>query len=216
MIVFGLCWLPLYLSRILKLTIYDEKDPNRCQLLRWAWRIQYLFFIVHLFCLINTKCLSSFFSVFLVLDYFGINMASLNSCINPIALYIISKKFKRCFKVRYTVMHFLFFQLVPYRALFNFRQNLVGVTALWSTLGELSYVSSRTYGVMSVKWPDWSEQWPEGVRSENGLEKHCRNRKKQKNQTLGNLPDSSSVNQSDVLRGRRKHSFKAIFTGKKI
>ncbi|XP_044073353.1 endothelin receptor type B-like [Siniperca chuatsi] len=69
-IVFALCWLPLYLSRILKLTIYDEKDPNRCQLL----------------------------SVFLVLDYFGINTASLNSCINPIALYIVSKKFKRCFK----------------------------------------------------------------------------------------------------------------------
>ncbi|XP_069011328.1 endothelin receptor type B-like [Embiotoca jacksoni] len=69
-IVFALCWFPLYLSRILKLTMYDEKDPNRCQLL----------------------------SVFLVLDYFGINMASLNSCINPIALYIVSKKFKKCFK----------------------------------------------------------------------------------------------------------------------
>ncbi|XP_055086463.1 endothelin receptor type B-like [Periophthalmus magnuspinnatus] len=69
-IVFALCWLPLYLSRILKKTIYDHKDPNRCQLL----------------------------SVFLVLDYFGINMASLNSCINPIALYIVSKRFKRCFK----------------------------------------------------------------------------------------------------------------------
>ncbi|XP_041857890.1 endothelin receptor type B [Melanotaenia boesemani] len=69
-IVFALCWLPLYLSRILKLTMYDERDPNRCQLL----------------------------SVFLVLDYFGINMASLNSCINPIALYIVSKRFKRCFK----------------------------------------------------------------------------------------------------------------------
>uniref|UniRef100_A0A7N8X7M1 Endothelin receptor type B n=1 Tax=Mastacembelus armatus TaxID=205130 RepID=A0A7N8X7M1_9TELE len=69
-VVFALCWLPLYLSRILKSTIYDEKDPSRCQLL----------------------------SVFLVLDYFGINMASLNSCINPIALYIVSKRFKKCFK----------------------------------------------------------------------------------------------------------------------
>ncbi|XP_034430782.1 endothelin receptor type B-like [Hippoglossus hippoglossus] len=69
-VVFALCWLPLYLSRILKLTIYDEKDPNRCQLL----------------------------SAFLVLDYFGINMASLNSCINPIALYIVSKRFQICFK----------------------------------------------------------------------------------------------------------------------
>ncbi|KAG7261242.1 hypothetical protein CRUP_017247, partial [Coryphaenoides rupestris] len=32
-LVFALCWLPLHLSRILKLTIYDEKDPNRCELL---------------------------------------------------------------------------------------------------------------------------------------------------------------------------------------
>ncbi|KAF7215756.1 endothelin receptor type B [Nothobranchius furzeri] len=68
--VFALCWLPLYISRILKSTMYDEKDPNRCQLL----------------------------SAFLILDYFGINMASLNSCINPIALYIVSKRFKKCFK----------------------------------------------------------------------------------------------------------------------
>lgn len=42
-----------------------------------------------------------FFSVFLVLDYFGLNMASLNSCINPIALFVVSKRFQRCFKVRY-------------------------------------------------------------------------------------------------------------------
>ncbi|XP_041699576.2 endothelin receptor type B-like [Coregonus clupeaformis] len=69
-LAFALCWLPLYLSRILKLTIYDEKDPKRCQLL----------------------------SGFLVLDYIGINMASLNSCINPIALYMVSKRFKTCFK----------------------------------------------------------------------------------------------------------------------
>lgn len=33
-LVFAVCWLPLHLSRILKLTIYDEKDPNRCELLR--------------------------------------------------------------------------------------------------------------------------------------------------------------------------------------
>ncbi|XP_056145801.1 endothelin receptor type B-like [Lampris incognitus] len=69
-LVFAICWLPLYLSRILKSTIYDEGDPNRCQLL----------------------------SIFLILDYFGINMASINSCINPIALYMVSKRFKRCFK----------------------------------------------------------------------------------------------------------------------
>uniref|UniRef100_A0A673YFP0 Endothelin receptor type B n=1 Tax=Salmo trutta TaxID=8032 RepID=A0A673YFP0_SALTR len=75
-LVFALCWLPLYLSRILKLTIYDEKDSKRCQLL----------------------------SVFLVLDYIGINMASLNSCINPIALYMVSKRFKTCFKVRFHII----------------------------------------------------------------------------------------------------------------
>ncbi|XP_006639127.1 endothelin receptor type B-like [Lepisosteus oculatus] len=69
-LVFALCWLPLHLSRILKLTIYNEEDPNRCELL----------------------------SFFLVLDYIGINMASVNSCINPIALYVVSKRFKTCFR----------------------------------------------------------------------------------------------------------------------
>ncbi|KAI4877095.1 hypothetical protein NFI96_006683 [Prochilodus magdalenae] len=69
-LVFALCWLPLHLSRILKLTIYNEDDPNRCELL----------------------------SFFLVLDYIGINMASVNSCINPIALYMVSKRFKSCFR----------------------------------------------------------------------------------------------------------------------
>lgn len=34
------------------------------------------------------------------MDYIGINMASLNSCINPIALYFVSQKFKNCFQVR--------------------------------------------------------------------------------------------------------------------
>uniref|UniRef100_A0A8C5I9B1 Endothelin receptor type B n=1 Tax=Gouania willdenowi TaxID=441366 RepID=A0A8C5I9B1_GOUWI len=68
--VFAICWLPLYLSRILKSTLYDEKDSNRCRML----------------------------SAFLVLDYFGINMASLNSCINPIALFLVSRRFKKGFK----------------------------------------------------------------------------------------------------------------------
>ncbi|KAB0373034.1 hypothetical protein FD755_015787 [Muntiacus reevesi] len=69
-LVFALCWLPLHLSRILKLTLYDQHDPRRCE----------------------------FLSFLLVLDYIGINMASLNSCINPIALYLVSKRFKNCFK----------------------------------------------------------------------------------------------------------------------
>lgn len=33
-VIFALCWLPLHLSRILKKTIYDQMDPNRCELLR--------------------------------------------------------------------------------------------------------------------------------------------------------------------------------------
>lgn len=45
-IVFALCWFPLYLSRILKSTIYDEKDPNRCQLLRWVWNSSVLYLII--------------------------------------------------------------------------------------------------------------------------------------------------------------------------
>lgn len=69
-VIFAMSWLPLHLSRILKKTIYDEQDPNRCELL----------------------------SFLLVLDYIGINMASLNSCINPMALYFVSQKFKNCFK----------------------------------------------------------------------------------------------------------------------
>ncbi|XP_044285122.1 endothelin receptor type B [Varanus komodoensis] len=69
-LVFALCWLPLHLSRILKLTLYDEHDPNRCELL----------------------------SFLVALGYVGISMASLNSCINPIALYLVSKRFKNCFK----------------------------------------------------------------------------------------------------------------------
>ncbi|EOB06900.1 Endothelin B receptor, partial [Anas platyrhynchos] len=69
-VIFALCWLPLHLSHILKKTIYDQTDPNRCKLL----------------------------SFLLVMDYFGINMASLNSCINPVALYFVSRKFKNCFQ----------------------------------------------------------------------------------------------------------------------
>lgn len=45
-------------------------------------------------------CLCNSPSFFLVLDYIGINMASVNSCINPIALYMVSKRFKNCFRVR--------------------------------------------------------------------------------------------------------------------
>ncbi|MEQ2195270.1 hypothetical protein XENOCAPTIV_009942, partial [Xenoophorus captivus] len=37
----------------------------------------------------------------LVLDYFSINMATINSCINPIILFFVSKKFKNFFKVKH-------------------------------------------------------------------------------------------------------------------
>lgn len=69
-VIFGLCWFPLHLGRILKMTIYHEFNPNRCELL----------------------------NNLLVLDFIGINLATLNSCINPIALYFVSKKFKNCFQ----------------------------------------------------------------------------------------------------------------------
>lgn len=69
-VIFALCWLPLHVSSILKKTVYDGKDPHRCELLNF----------------------------FLVMNYIGINMASLNSCINPVALYFVSRKFKNCFQ----------------------------------------------------------------------------------------------------------------------
>ncbi|XP_039996324.1 endothelin receptor type B-like isoform X2 [Xiphias gladius] len=69
-LIFALCWFPLHLSRLLKRTIYKSHDAHRCDLLNFL----------------------------LVLDYFSINMATINSCINPIILYFVSKKFKNCFK----------------------------------------------------------------------------------------------------------------------
>ncbi|XP_067436704.1 endothelin receptor type B-like [Thunnus thynnus] len=69
-LIFALCWFPLHLSRLLKWTAYKSNDAHRCDLLNFL----------------------------LVLDYFSINMATINSCINPIILYFVSKKFKNCFK----------------------------------------------------------------------------------------------------------------------
>ncbi|KAM8898223.1 endothelin receptor type B-like [Spinachia spinachia] len=71
-LIFALCWFPLHLSRLLKRTAYKSHDAHRCQLLNFL----------------------------LVLDYLGINMATINSCVNPIILYFVSKKFKNCFKVQ--------------------------------------------------------------------------------------------------------------------
>lgn len=69
-LIFALCWFPLHLSRLLKRNVYDERDVNRCDLL----------------------------SFLLVMDYIGLSLANVNSCINPIALYFVSKKFKNCFQ----------------------------------------------------------------------------------------------------------------------
>ncbi|KAK1803471.1 hypothetical protein P4O66_020897 [Electrophorus voltai] len=71
-LIFALCWFPLHLSRILKKMAYIPHDTERCDLLNFL----------------------------LVLDYFSINLATINSCINPIVLYFVSKKFKNCFKVQ--------------------------------------------------------------------------------------------------------------------
>ncbi|XP_026159048.1 endothelin receptor type Aa [Mastacembelus armatus] len=69
-LIFALCWFPLHLSRILKKMVYYQNDTMRCELLNFL----------------------------LVLDYLSINLATINSCINPIILYFVSKKFKNCFK----------------------------------------------------------------------------------------------------------------------
>ncbi|XP_036002617.1 endothelin receptor type B [Fundulus heteroclitus] len=69
-VIFALCWFPLHLSRLLKKTVYDSLDVRRCELL----------------------------NLLLVLDYLSINIATINSCINPIILFFVSKKFKNCFK----------------------------------------------------------------------------------------------------------------------
>ncbi|KAM7376962.1 hypothetical protein PAMA_013646 [Pampus argenteus] len=71
-LIFALCWFPLHISRLMKWTAYKSHDAHRCDLLNFL----------------------------LVLDYLSINMATINSCINPIILYFVSKKFKNCFKVK--------------------------------------------------------------------------------------------------------------------
>ncbi|XP_073498608.1 endothelin-1 receptor [Phyllobates terribilis] len=69
-VIFALCWFPMHLSRIIKKTLYNQYDTGRCELL----------------------------SFLLVMDFISVNLAALNSCINPIALYFVSKKFKNCFQ----------------------------------------------------------------------------------------------------------------------
>uniref|UniRef100_A0A4W4E3G8 G-protein coupled receptors family 1 profile domain-containing protein n=1 Tax=Electrophorus electricus TaxID=8005 RepID=A0A4W4E3G8_ELEEL len=82
-LIFALCWFPLHLSRILKKMAYIPHDTERCDLLNFL----------------------------LVLDYFSINLATINSCINPIVLYFVSKKFKNCFKVQMPSFLLIFLSL---------------------------------------------------------------------------------------------------------
>ncbi|XP_054876153.1 endothelin receptor type B-like isoform X2 [Poeciliopsis prolifica] len=78
-VIFALCWFPLHFSRLLKLMIYDPSDPGRCELL----------------------------NILLVLDYFGINLATVNSCINPIILFFVSRKYRHYFmKMLFCCRHF--------------------------------------------------------------------------------------------------------------
>uniref|UniRef100_A0A671QB14 Endothelin receptor type Ab n=1 Tax=Sinocyclocheilus anshuiensis TaxID=1608454 RepID=A0A671QB14_9TELE len=53
----------------------------------------FIFMDFHLF-VVLFLCLS----FLLVFDYLSINLATINSCINPIILYFVSKKFKNCFR----------------------------------------------------------------------------------------------------------------------
>lgn len=147
-VVFAVCWFPLYLSRILKLTIYDERDPSRCQLLRYR-EMLVLLSMIPPFLLNMFPC---FWSVFLVLDYCGINMASLNSCINPIALFVVSQRFQRCFKVSrfHTILWSFFFLHFFFNSLTLFMLEIIWswidvemVKAVSSQSDELSHVSSK-------------------------------------------------------------------------
>ncbi|KAG9492138.1 hypothetical protein GDO78_000577 [Eleutherodactylus coqui] len=69
-LVFAICWLPLHLSKMIRF-IFDYRGyPMECELL----------------------------SFLMSMSYIGLNMADLNSCINPVALYLVSSKYKSCFK----------------------------------------------------------------------------------------------------------------------
>lgn len=196
---FAFCWFPLYLSRILKLTIYDEKDPRRCQLLRYedsstfstvisTWSVS--------FCLI-IDVYPLFFSIFLVLDYFGINMASLNSCINPIALFVVSKRFQRCFKVKCAAIHRA--PVWDYSITNKSGGGESGVIKFgWALVCVIKSIWSHVYEITR------QEQQPEGLINVKCLEKHCWK------QTLGNPPDIFWFNWRVLLWGGRKKKKKVL------
>ncbi|KAM3935891.1 endothelin receptor type B [Leptodactylus fuscus] len=69
-LVFAVCWLPLHLSKMIRF-IFDYRGYTiHCELL----------------------------SFFISANYIGLNLADLNSCINPVALYMVSTRYKNCFK----------------------------------------------------------------------------------------------------------------------
>lgn len=114
-----------------------------------------------------------FWSVFLVLDYCGINMASFNSCINPIALFVVSQRFQRCFKVShfhtiFMVFFFLFFFALFMLGIIWYWIDLEMAKAVSSLSDELSYVSSKAYGVMSVKDHEGATTWGRNKRKLSG------------------------------------------------
>uniref|UniRef100_A0A4W4GT22 Endothelin receptor type B n=1 Tax=Electrophorus electricus TaxID=8005 RepID=A0A4W4GT22_ELEEL len=76
--VFAICWLPLHLMYV-------------CACMCVCLHV----------CGIASKtfCFLVFSSALLILDYVSINMASVNSCINPITLYTISRRFRRHFQL---------------------------------------------------------------------------------------------------------------------
>nr|NP_001079347.1 endothelin-3 receptor precursor [Xenopus laevis]P32940.1 RecName: Full=Endothelin-3 receptor; AltName: Full=Endothelin C receptor; Short=ET-C; Short=ET-CR; Flags: Precursor [Xenopus laevis]AAA49704.1 endothelin-3 receptor [Xenopus laevis] len=83
-VIFALCWLPLHVSSIfvrLSATVKRAcilKNKRSCIMAEIQTGVNY--------------------QLLMVMNYTGINMASLNSCIGPVALYFVSRKFKNCFQ----------------------------------------------------------------------------------------------------------------------
>ncbi|XP_068105649.1 endothelin receptor type B-like [Hyperolius riggenbachi] len=68
--IFALCWFPLHVTRILSRLLANGTLPRTCELERF----------------------------FFVMDHIAMNMGSLNSSINPVALYFVSRQFKKYFQ----------------------------------------------------------------------------------------------------------------------
>lgn len=131
-------------------------------------------------------------------------MASLNSCINPIALFVVSKRFQRCFKVGclHTLLKSNFFfhsSMLFMPRIIRSRLDLEVAKAASSSSDELSYVSSKAHGVMSVKDLEGATTW--------GLNK-CRLYGEKKNplQIKDICHSNSSFHRIRVLCHKRKET----------